>query len=98
MSLLHASGADICGYLASALVLATFSMTSMRALRLTAIASNLAFITYALMAGARPILVLHSVMLPLNVWRLSQLRPRQSSGQILERESMEGKPVIGLLR
>jgi hypothetical protein len=35
---------DIIGYVASALVLATFSMRSMRWLRMTAIASNVAFI------------------------------------------------------
>ena len=73
MSLLHSADRDICGYFASALVLATFSMNSMRALRLTAIASNLAFITYAVLANALPILLLHSILLPLNLWRLSQL-------------------------
>jgi CRP/FNR family cyclic AMP-dependent transcriptional regulator len=73
MHFLHGSRNNVCGYFASALVLATFSMTSMRTLRLTAIASNLAFISYALMVDAPPILVLHSLMLPLNVWRLSQL-------------------------
>jgi hypothetical protein len=39
---------DACGYLASALVLATFSMKSMRPLRITAIASNIALLLYAL--------------------------------------------------
>jgi hypothetical protein len=64
---------DTCGYLASTLVLTTFSMKSMRGLRISAIASNIAFITYALMAGLLPILILHSILLPLNIVRLVQI-------------------------
>ena len=64
---------DIIGYLASALVLATFSMRSMRPLRLMAIASNLAFIAYAAIGSMPPILILHSILLPMNVMRLSQM-------------------------
>ena len=74
---LHASALsgwnhDLDGYIASGLVLATFSMKSMRGLRLTAIASNVAFIFYALVAGLHPILVLHVTLLPLNIIRLTQ--------------------------
>jgi hypothetical protein len=66
------------GWLASALVLATFCMRSMVSLRLTAIASNLSFIAYGSMAGIDPVLMLH-VLLPLNAARLMQERhrPRQ---------------------
>ena len=60
------------GYLASALVFATFYMTTMRQLRTVAIVSNVAFILYGYFAGAMPVLVLHLVLLPLNVWRLHQ--------------------------
>lgn len=71
---LHASGwnRDLDGYVASALVLVTFSMRSMRALRVVAIASNVAFIFYALVADLHPILVLHATLLPLNIVRLAQ--------------------------
>jgi hypothetical protein len=65
-------GADSIGYLASALVLMTFSMKSMRALRMCAIVSNLAFISYALVAGLMPILILHGILLPMNITRLTQ--------------------------
>ena len=58
------------GYLASALVLATFCMRGMVALRVLAIASNLAFIAYAALAGIHPVLLLHALLLPMNVWRL----------------------------
>ena len=58
------------GYLASALVLATFCMRDMVALRWVAIASNLAFIAYGALAGVGPVLALHVMLLPVNVLRL----------------------------
>jgi len=74
MAWLHGSG-DADGYVASALVLATFSMKSMRGLRVVAIASNVAFILYALVADLHPILMLHATLLPLNIVRLAQMQP-----------------------
>jgi hypothetical protein len=62
------------GYLASALVLATFCMRDMRRLRWLAIASNLAFIAYAVLADLAPVLVLHLLLLPVNVQRLMAWR------------------------
>jgi hypothetical protein len=47
----------------------------MRPLPLLVIASNLSFIFHALMAGMLPMLILHGLLLPLNVYRL-----RRSSG------------------
>jgi CRP/FNR family transcriptional regulator, cyclic AMP receptor protein len=66
--------ADWLGWAASALVLATFCMRGMVALRLTAIASNLAFIAYGASAGIDPVLMLHVLLLPLNALRLAQER------------------------
>src|SRR5215475_5877983 len=68
-------------WLAALLVFASFFMKTMIPLRVVAIASNVAFISYALL-GLRygvfgrvyPILVLHSCLFPLNVVRLSQVR------------------------
>ena len=48
------------GYLAASLVLATFCMKSMDALRLAAIASNLAFIAYGYFGHLSPVLLLHA--------------------------------------
>ena len=62
------------GYLASALVLATFCMRDMVALRCLAIASNLAFIAYGALADLGPVLVLHLLLLPVNVVRLTGWR------------------------
>ena len=58
------------GYLAASLVLATFYMKSMDALRLAAIASNMAFIAYGYFAHLAPVLLLHALLLPINIYRL----------------------------
>jgi CRP/FNR family transcriptional regulator, cyclic AMP receptor protein len=71
----------IAGWVAAVLVFSAFFMRTMIPLRIAAIASNLAFIAYALL-GLRygvfdrlyPILVLHSTLLPLNVIRLRELK------------------------
>jgi hypothetical protein len=62
------------GYVASLLVFAAFYMKSMVPLRLVAIASNLAFIVYALHGGLMPVLLLHGALLPLNILRLMERR------------------------
>lgn len=70
---LHFRATDCLGYVASVLVLAAFSVQSMRTLRYVAIASNFAFISYAIGAGLPPILILHGILLPINVLRLIEL-------------------------
>jgi CRP/FNR family transcriptional regulator, cyclic AMP receptor protein len=64
--------AEIIGYLASALVFATFYMKTMIPLRVVAVASNVAFISYGYLGGMPPILILHIALLPLNLCRLQQ--------------------------
>ncbi len=61
---------DVCGYVASALVLTAFYMKDMIPLRLVALASNLAFIAYGLALGITPIWLLHALLVPLNGYRL----------------------------
>jgi CRP/FNR family cyclic AMP-dependent transcriptional regulator len=65
---------DIIGYFASALVFATFYVRTMMPLRMLAIASNFAFIAYAAREGLMPVLVLHSVLLPVNLARLYEIK------------------------
>jgi CRP/FNR family transcriptional regulator, cyclic AMP receptor protein len=70
----------VAGWVAAVLVFSAFFMRTMIPLRIVAIASNVAFIAYALL-GLRygvfdrlyPILVLHSTLLPLNLIRLREL-------------------------
>jgi CRP/FNR family transcriptional regulator, cyclic AMP receptor protein len=66
--------ADLLGYLAAVLVLATFSMRTMLPLRISGIASNCVFIAYGYVATAYPILILHIILLPLNSLRLYQMQ------------------------
>ena len=65
---------DLFGYCASFLVFTTFYMKRMIPLRFTAIASNMAFIGYAWVDHLTPILILHGALLPLNLYRLVELR------------------------
>jgi CRP-like cAMP-binding protein len=67
------SAGEFAGYVASILVFITFYMKTMVPLRIVGICSNVAFITYALLDGLVPILILHSALLPLNFFRLHQI-------------------------
>ncbi len=60
------------GFAAAAMVLLTFYVQSMITLRSVAIASNVLFIAYGLSSALLPIVVLHSLLLPLNIVRLAQ--------------------------
>jgi CRP/FNR family cyclic AMP-dependent transcriptional regulator len=71
----------IAAWVAAILVFSSFFMTTMIPLRIVAITSNVAFVTYALLGlkygifgRVYPILVLHSSLLPLNVLRLRQIK------------------------
>jgi len=76
-------GREFPGYVASAFVLATFCMNSMRPLRMLAIASNFAFIYYGAVASVYPVLILHCILLPVNVTRLTQMQLARIAGKRL---------------
>jgi len=61
------------GYLASVLVLFTFLTRTMKPLRCVALGSNVAFISYSVMLKLYPILILHCILLPVNLWRLLEI-------------------------
>lgn len=61
------------GWVAACLVLLGFSLRIITSLRLIAVFSNLAFMAYSIQINSTPILVLHSLLLPLNLYRLAQL-------------------------
>jgi hypothetical protein len=63
---------DLFGYAASSLVLATFCIKKMIPLRIIALCGNIAFLTYAVLLHLFPIFLLHALLLPINIWRLSQ--------------------------
>jgi CRP-like cAMP-binding protein len=62
------------GYVASILVFATFYVRTMVPLRVIAIASNVAFLAYAIPLALWPVALLHALLLPLNLLRLLQIR------------------------
>lgn len=68
------STVDVFGWIAGALVLATFCLRTMIPLRGVAIASNIAFVAYGVMASTLPIVVLHLALLPMNLLRLQEMR------------------------
>ncbi len=63
---------DAIGWAASALMLLTFSCERAASLRSCAIAANIAFIAYGWIAGIPPVMALHLLLLPINVFRLLQ--------------------------
>jgi len=65
--------AEIFGYVASGLVLATFSMRTMIPLRILGMMSNVCFMIYGYLDGLHPVLILHAILLPLNVFRFVEI-------------------------
>jgi hypothetical protein len=68
------SWVDIVGYAAAFAVLGSFCMTTIVPLRILAVVSNLLFGTYGVMAHLYPVFVLHSILLPINLFKLAQLQ------------------------
>jgi hypothetical protein len=64
---------QIIGYTAAGLGVATFVMATMIPLRLTGIASNAVSIIFGLLTGVYPMVVQHTILLPLNGYRLWQM-------------------------
>ena len=82
---------EVIGWLGAIFTLGAYSMRSMLRLRITALAANLAFITYGAAAPVYPMLALHLALLPLNLFRLreilfgmSQLRKARTAEHPLE--------------
>lgn len=64
---------DAFGWLAAGLTWLTFFCSDMRRLRALALCANAAFIAYAAMVPLWPVLVLHLALVPVNLWRLTQV-------------------------
>jgi CRP/FNR family transcriptional regulator, cyclic AMP receptor protein len=63
---------EIIGYLGAGLMVLTLGMRTMIPLRIVGIASSIVQIAFALLAGILPMLVQHSILLPMNIYRLYQ--------------------------
>ena len=64
-----AMASETLGWTAAALMVATFSCCDPMWMRPLAVCTNLAFAGYACFAGLAPVLVLHSLLLPINLLR-----------------------------
>ena len=65
---------DALGFCASFAVLASFCMTTIVPLRACALASNLLFCAYGVLAHIYPVMFLHMLLLPINLVKLWRLR------------------------
>ena len=72
--------AEPIGWLAATFTLLAFSMRSMMALRIAALAANGCFIAYGALADLLPVLALHMLLLPCNFLRLIQLSRASGDG------------------
>jgi hypothetical protein len=71
------SHADVLGWAAAALMVSTFAARDARVMRPLAIATNVAFIGYGLAGALPPVIALHALLLPINLWHWVQcLGPR----------------------
>ncbi|GJM07447.1 MAG: hypothetical protein DHS20C10_11810 [marine bacterium B5-7] len=78
---LMADWREVVGSIAAVLVFVTFFERCMFRLRCWAIAGNVFFIAYAILRALHPVLILHTCLLPMNIYRLWQLmreRKRQA--------------------
>ncbi|HEY9539917.1 MAG TPA: hypothetical protein VIS03_20145 [Kiloniellaceae bacterium] len=64
---------DFTGWIAAAFTLLTFSLRSMMSLRIAAVAANVCFITYGAMQELYPVIALHGLLIPCNLYRLLEL-------------------------
>lgn len=65
---------DLVSYIGGALSIIAFFTRSMMPLRVVALASNFFFLTYAIVNGIVPSIWLNSILIPLNFWRLQEIR------------------------
>lgn len=73
------SNPDVLGWLAAGLMVATFGCREASVMRPLAVATNLAFIGYGVAASLVPVLTLHLLLLPINLWRWTEvLRAKES--------------------
>jgi hypothetical protein len=64
---------DAVGYTAALAVLGSFCMSTIVPLRILAIISNVLFGLYAVLAHLYPVFLLHSILLPINIFKLARM-------------------------
>jgi hypothetical protein len=69
---------DVFGWMATALMLATFHCDSQLRMRWLALAANVCFIVYGSVHDLMPVVILHTLLFPINLRKLLTL-PREAS-------------------
>ena len=87
---------DAAGYLASGLVVLAFCMKDIIPLRVVALTSNIAFLTYGIGLGLAPVWLLHAILLPINCWRLWQGISRRHAGVPVRGNGQQSQQRFGL--
>ena len=70
----YMSPVDVVALAAVLTNIAAYAMRTMIPLRIAAISTNVLFIAYSAMGGIIPTLILHTILLPLNTYRLMQMQ------------------------
>ncbi len=68
------SWVDMVGYAAALTVLGSFCMSTIVPLRVLAVLSNVLFGIYGVSAHLYPVFFLHSILLPINLFKLARVR------------------------
>ena len=63
---------EIIGYIASALIVVSFALTSVVRLRIVSFIGCIAFVTYGLLIGAWPVVISNAIIACLNAWYVYQ--------------------------
>ena len=71
---------DLLGFAAALAVLAGFCMNSILPLRRLALASNVLFVLYGLLAHIYPVFILHMILMPINLVKLRRASAPEGPG------------------
>ncbi len=63
---------ELLGFVGGGCTVAAYAMRGIMALRLTAVASSVAFLGYGALTGSLPIVAMELALLPINAWRLAE--------------------------
>ncbi len=75
---MNLSVVEIVGYLASALVVASFAMKSVVRLRIVSLVGSIIFVVYGVMLGSIPLVITNAAAAGLNLWNLRrEFRPNR---------------------
>ena len=70
---------EVIGYCGSALAILTYWMREMIPLRIAAVAGCVCFLSYGLLIGSYPLILMEATLLPINLYRLVELlRPTRA--------------------